>query len=420
MSGVSGRTGQTRLLTVAITIGLCGFWGLAHGLYGHIASPFYRFFQLSPLHHYLASSSFPLTYVIVAIPAALFLQRLGYKLAIIFGLCAFSLGAFLLYPAVAQHQVWWYVAAVIATSIGWCFLETSANPLICQMGSPQTAVQRLNFAQAFYPLGYVAAAYFSRWMAVPRSGTLEAQTVETLAQPYIFVGLVMVFVAFLIETVEFPRVALAPPRKAPRPRRQLRTLLLRREFQWALAAMGATMFGLVAVISLAGKYAAQTWPDGAAELAPNVSILFWTLVGIGRFSGSAVMGRFDPLRMLAAAVTSCIVMLGLAECLQGFAGVAALFGTALFLSITFPTIFGEAIRNTGELTKSASGLLVIAAGVGSTLGGNFAAWMLSAGYMQLGLAVTALAYGVVLAAALAIRRLRQREPRQDWASAPAV
>ena len=408
-------------VAVAITIGLFAVWGLAHGLYDHVAAPFFRYFQLSPLQRYLASASFGLTYMTVAIPAALFLRKFGYKLVIVYGLGAFSAGAFLLYPAIAQHQVLYYVAAVIITSTGWCLLEASANPLICRMGSPQTSVQRLNFAQAFYPVGFVAAAYFSRGISIPRDAMLDANSVETLAHPYIFAGLAVVFLAFLIENVEFPPVALALGKPAASLRHELRTLLSRREFQFALVAMCTTMIGLVVVSSVAGAYVTQTWPDAAAQLVPNVFILFWTVVGIGRFAGGAMMLRFDPLRVLAGAITACILMLVLAQLFRGLAGVACLFGTALFLSITFPTIFGEAIRTTGELTKSASGLLVVAAGLGSILGGNFATWILRAGYLHLGLTATAFCYIVALVAALAIRRLRRGDPavQHDWTVASA-
>jgi len=416
MLGAARHNTQTYSLAVVITISLCASWGMAHGFYGQIAAPFYRFFELSSMQRVLASSSFGITYVIVAIPAALLLRKLGYQLVVVFGLSAFSVGAFLLYPAVAQHQVWFYVATVIATSTGWCLLETSANPLICSIGSPRTAVQRLNFAQALYPLGVVAAVYFSRGLAVPRAGMLDAHTVETLVHPYILVGLAVVLVAALIANVQFPPVAEARGHSTTKPRQELRTLLLRREFQYALAAMCTTMIALVTVDILAEKYVAHAWPAAPAQLLPNVSILFWTVVAIGRFSGAAVMLRFDPLRVLAAAVTACVLVLCLAQFFQGFAGVACFFGTALFLSITFPTIFGEAIRNTGDLTKSASGLLVVAAGIGSLLGQRLVVWTLRADYLHLALTVTALCCVVALVAALAIRRLRTgiSAAPQDW------
>ena len=407
MSGESRQHGKTYLLAIAITVSLCALWGLAHGLYGFVLGPFYRLFELSPAARHFTDLSFQITYVIVALPAAQFLRKLGYKLAIVVGLSAFSVGAFLFYPAMAQHQVLWLVAAVIATSMGWAFLETSVNPLICRMGSPKTAVLRLNFAQAFYPLGYVLAVWLGRSINIPHVAALGAQSIETFVRPYVVVGLALLLVAFLIENIEFPRLAVTPSSRPARLRQELKTLLSQQEFRLALAAMAAAMAGLVCVMSVASGYITQVWPAEAALLVPNVSIAFWAVVGLGRFSGTALMLRFKPLHMLAVAAAACVCTLCLALVGDGLVGTAGLFGTALFLSITFPTIFGEAVRNTGELIKSASGLLVVAAGLSSMAAGNFLRWALAAGYVHLAVATAILCYGVVLVVVLAIRRLRK-------------
>jgi len=410
MSGEALRHGKAYPLAVAITISLCAVWGLAHGLYGIVAGPFSRFFELSPTERVFTSLSFQITYVIVALPAALFLRKLGYKLAIVFGLCAFAVGAFLFYPAVAQDQVLWFVAAIIATSMGWAFLETSVNPLICRMGSPGTAVLRLNFAQSFYPLGYVLACWLGRNITIPQTAALNAQSIETYVRPYVVVGLVLLLVAFLIENIEFPRLAETHSSRPARMRQELKILLSQREFRLALTAMAAAMAGLVCVTNFAGTYIANAWPAEAALLVPNISMALWAVVGLGRFGGTALMLRFEPLRMLAVATAACVCTLCLALVGDGVVGTAGLFGTALFLSITFPTIFAEAVRNTGELIKSASGLLVVAAGLGAMAAGNFLRWALAAGYVHLSVATAILCYGVALVAVLAILRSRNEFP----------
>jgi fucose permease len=114
--------------------------------------------------------------------------------------------------------------------------------------------------------------------------------------------------------------------------------------------------------------------------------------------------------MLSVATAACVCTLCLALVGDGPVGTAGLFGAALFLSITFPTIFGEAVRNTGELIKSASGLLVVAAGLGAMAAGNFLRWALAAGYVHLSVAAAIMCYGVALVAVLAMRRLRKEIP----------
>ena len=80
MRGEPRRNERTYRLAVAITIGLCAVWGVAHGVTARITGPFYRFLELSTMQHLLVTVSNSITYILVAIPAALFLRKLGYKL----------------------------------------------------------------------------------------------------------------------------------------------------------------------------------------------------------------------------------------------------------------------------------------------------------------------------------------------------
>ena len=49
---------------------------------------------------------------------------------------------------------------VIAT--GLAFLETGANPFIAVLGDPRTSERRLNFSQAFNPIGAICGLLHGR------------------------------------------------------------------------------------------------------------------------------------------------------------------------------------------------------------------------------------------------------------------
>src|ERR1044072_7312969 len=91
----------------------------------------------------------------LSVPAGWVAQRYGYKAAVLVGLMTFGIGALLFYPAAEQLQYAWFLAALFVVAAGLAFLETSANPLITVLGNPERAEQRLNFAQAFNPLGAI-------------------------------------------------------------------------------------------------------------------------------------------------------------------------------------------------------------------------------------------------------------------------
>ena len=81
---------------------------------------------------------------------------------------------------------------------------------------------------------------------------------------------------------------------------------------------------------------------------------------IGRFVGTALMSRFAPTRLMAsfAAMNICLTLI--AALVGGQLGLYALVATSLFMSIMFPTIFANSLRELGPLTKTASSFLVMA------------------------------------------------------------
>ena len=92
-------------------------------------------------------------YFAMAFPAAMFIRRYSYKAGILMGLGLYAAGAFLFLPAKLTGSYYPFLTAYFILTCGLSFLETSANPYILSMGSPETATRRLNLAQAFNPMG---------------------------------------------------------------------------------------------------------------------------------------------------------------------------------------------------------------------------------------------------------------------------
>src|SRR5206468_10607252 len=92
-------------------------------------------------------------------PAALAMRRFGYKVGLITGLLLYGAGTFLFWPAAAVGSYWLFLFALFVIASGLGFLETGSNPLIAQMGEPESSVRRLNFSQAFNPIGSVVGVW---------------------------------------------------------------------------------------------------------------------------------------------------------------------------------------------------------------------------------------------------------------------
>ena len=112
-------------------------------------------FAISRFQAGLVQSAFYLGYFLLAMPAALLMRKLGYKAGFVIGLLLFALGTLLFWPAAIIGRYGFFLFALFVIASGLSFLETASNPFIAQLGDPASSERRLNFSQAFNPLGSI-------------------------------------------------------------------------------------------------------------------------------------------------------------------------------------------------------------------------------------------------------------------------
>src|SRR3712207_4729322 len=128
-------------------------WGIAQDLTTPMVAGFQRIFDMSTFQASLVQLAYFGAYFLLALPAAFINQRFGYKTGILTGLGLAAIGAFAFYPASKIMTYEAFLVALFAIAAGCSILETSANPYVLSLGPEETATRRLNFAQAFNPVG---------------------------------------------------------------------------------------------------------------------------------------------------------------------------------------------------------------------------------------------------------------------------
>ena len=132
---------------------LFALWGFANDITNPLVAAFKDVFVINNAQSSWVQMAFYGGYGTMAIPAALFIRRFSYKAGVIVGLALYALGAMICVPAAASASFNLFLVALYVLTFGLAFLETTANPYILSMGPPETATRRLNFAQAFNPIG---------------------------------------------------------------------------------------------------------------------------------------------------------------------------------------------------------------------------------------------------------------------------
>jgi FHS family L-fucose permease-like MFS transporter len=365
MTMTAAPNAQRRLFAVAAA--LLAVWGVGLWLYNALFFRFAGFFDFRPVHTALALAIFHIAYAALALPAALFHRKFGFKLGVLAGLSVYALGAFFLYAAIVQHSVICLIGAAVVIGSCGAWLDTSLNPLAVDPSRPETAIKRLNLAHLCSGLGMYGAVAFVLAMLGNDFQLFTTVSSQAASRPYVLVGLGALIVAFLVEQITLPDYAAKAMVKGPGNAAGLRAesaaLLRDKDYLLAAAALGAYCIVLTILWTASYQYHNHESPDHIGQWFEQGAFLLL----LGRIAGNVLMRWVAPLRLLQWSSACGLVTIAFAALAGGLNGLWALVITSVFLAINYPTVLGAILgRNVGRIA-TAAGLTAIACGVSNAL-----------------------------------------------------
>ncbi len=347
-------------------------WGFATVLNDILVPHLKAVFQLNYGQSLLIQFVFYLAYLLMSLPAAKLLERIGYKRSIVAGLAGMAGSALCFVPAAGLASYGLFLGALFLLASAITLLQVAANPYVALIGPAATASSRLNLVQALNSAGTTVAPIFGGMLILARSsgGTVPGDILLTPEQrlvdaqavqlPYVLVSLVLIALAVLVWRVRLPDLA-PESRRAAREERKLHSLWRHRNlvlgvpaiFIYLIAEIGIGST-LVSFISLP-NIGAMSHADAAQYLS-----LFWGGAMVGRFAGAFAMRRLSAESMLTLVSVGALVLTLIAILGSGKVAMWCLIAVGLCHSVMFPTIFTLGIRGLGPLTEEGSGLLIMA------------------------------------------------------------
>jgi len=384
-------------------------WGIPNNLNAVLIRQFMKSFAINRFEAGLVESAFYMGYFLLAMPAALLMRRAGYKSGFVTGLMLFGGGAFLFWPAALAGSYGFFLFALFVIASGLSFLETASNPFIAQLGDPDSSERRLNFSQAFNPLGAITGALvgtifiFSGVELTPQEiavrqvhhtyeAYLRSETLRVI-KPYLVIGAIAILWAMLILRTDFPSIQ-SEHESESGDRGHFHDLFRYPHFLFAVVAqffyVGAQAGTWGYFISYVQEYAHQS-----EKIAGYLLVGTLAAFGVGRFASAWLMGFISPGRLMGAYSVANIVLVGIAVFHPGWLGLWCVFLTSFFMSLMFPTIFALGLKGLGPNTKLGGSLLVMA-----IVGGAILPPLM--GFISVKTHSLALAYAVPLLAYLVI------------------
>lgn len=386
-------------LPFALVTSLFALWGFANDVTNPLVKAFQEIFLISARESSLVQTAFYGGYATMALPAAIFIRRFSYKAGILVGLSLYAAGALLFIPASLYMQFWLFLAALYVLTFGLSFLETTANPYVLAMGDERTATRRLNFAQAFNPIGSLIGMVVASNLILANLGVsefrseqmathpeyaqllphevdaqvsvalrdfaesdpvshqaMQASDLRTVRGPYVAIAAVVIGLIFVFAALRLPQGVHSE--KLNLSATFGRLLRNKRYLEGVVAQtfyVGAQIMCWTYII----HYAMSTLNMSAAQ-AQNHNIVAMVIFCSSRFICTYLLKYLSPGRLLMGLALGGILLTAGTILLPGLAGLYSLIGISACMSLMFPTIYGIALDNLGEDAKLGSAGLIFA------------------------------------------------------------
>ncbi len=338
---------------------------------------------------YLVAFAFYISYFLMALPSAWFLEKVGFQKGMAWGLLIMAMGSLMFIPAAENRLYEIFLAGLFTQGTGLTILQTAVNPFVAILGKPESAAQRISImgianktAGIISPivLGFIV---FSDIESIEKQLSIASnaqkdqiltQLASKVIEPYSMMALLLVLLAVMIRFVSLPNVA----------PQSIESDSSKSLWQYPQLVLGMiALFLYVGVEVIAGDTIIQygiSWGYSKQEAKFFTSFtLTGMLVGyvIAIFTIPRFLSQAKVLTISAILGGVFSILILLTE--KAFSVMAvALLGLAN--SVMWPAIFPLAIADLGKNTSKGSALLIMAIAGGALmplLYGSIADWLKS-------------------------------------------
>ena len=372
-----GELSLTQLLPFALITCCFVLWGFANDMTSAITSTFSRVFNISMSEGGLINVANSLGYFLIAIPAAIFIQKYKFKSGVLAGLGVYAAGALLFLPCKVFGTVTPFLLSYFVMGLGQAILETSCIPMVYCMGSEESGIGRLNLAQTFNALGAligmivvydVIQSGISPLSTVQRAALPPAQfeviknhDLAILIQPYVFISAVLVLMMVLIriQTIKLPHDSDVNNSKSLRV--QFSEILKVKNYREAVVTqffyVGAQVCCWAYIIQYGVRiFMIEGTIESEAELiSQKYNIAAIAMFALFRLICTFLMKYLDCERLLSVmAIMAGVFLIGTIF-FTDRNGLYCLIAVSACMSLMFPTINGIGLRGMSANLKLASG-----------------------------------------------------------------
>lgn len=351
---------QFRMGLILVTT-LFFMWGLSYGLVDVLNKHFQEALHITKAQSGFIQAAYFGAYFVIALPAGLFINKMGYKAGIILGLALYAIGALLFVPAATTLSFSFFLLALFVLALGLGCLETAANPYSSALGDPSTAEQRLNLSQSFNGLGQFFGPLIGGLFFFNAAGEQASSNFDAVTYTYVGIAFIVIILIVLFAKAKLPDLRESEAKlDAANVKNNSASLWSHAEFKFGVITQFFYVAAQVGVGAFFINLVVETWPESSSQQGAYFLSIAMLAFLIGRFVSTAIMSKVSATKLLMIyAVINTILC---AVILSGVAylSVIAAIGVFFFMSSMFPSIFAMGVKNLGSKTKIGSSFMIMA------------------------------------------------------------
>lgn len=376
--------------TVIISITIIGVVFFVIGFVSWVNSILIPYFkiacELTNFQSYFVTFAFYIAYLVMSVPVAYLLKKVGYKKGMMYGFFALAFGALLFVPAALTRTYEVFLSGLFAVGSGLAVLQAAANPYITVIGPIETAARRISimgicnkFAGILSPLIFAAVVLGSsqETLKLLETETLVGaakdvaltQLLDGVILPYSILSLLLISVGLFIRYSVLPDIN--PEEENEEVARINNTKTSVFQFPYLVLGVLALFFHVgtqvIAIDTIINYASSMQIGLLEAKFFPSYT-LGGTIVGymLGIILIPKVISQKNALiicTLLGLVLSLCVIFIDTEVTLFGHKANLSLWFLA---SLGFPNsliyagIWPHAIRGLGRFTKIGSSMLVMA------------------------------------------------------------
>ena len=330
--------------------------------------------QLNNLESYLVAFAFYIAYLVMAVPSAMLLKKIGFKNGMSAGLFIMALGALIFIPAALTRQFMLFLLGLFVQGTGLAVLQTASNPYITILGPIESAAKRISIMGIFNKVAGAIAPIILGAVALKDADALKKRIVHmadsakqvelnALAHrvilPYGIIVAVLILLSVLIYFSTLPEIEAKEENSVTADSPVQQTSIM--QFPHLLAGVLA-LFVYVGVEVLAGDSIVNYGASLGISLSTSKFFTACTMISmiIGYIIGIICIPRyFTQEKALSVSAILGVIFSILALLTHGYTSVFCIALLGLANSLMWPALWPLAIKGLGKFTKIGSSLLIM-------------------------------------------------------------